>query len=87
LLGYLITMFNARKTVHKAYEASLRGLYGDDVFAATVPHAADYPEAIAARMPVAFYKPKGAAAKAILALAVELEARIKAKLDARMEAA
>jgi chromosome partitioning protein len=76
LLGYLITMFNPRKTVHKAYESSLRALYGDAVFATTVPHAADYPEAIAARKPVALYKPKGASAKAMKALADELESRL-----------
>lgn len=76
LLGYLITMFNARKTVHRAYESSLRALYRDAVFATTVPHAADYPEAIASRKPVALYKPKGASAKVMKALAEELESRL-----------
>jgi chromosome partitioning protein len=76
LLGYLITMFNPRKTVHRMYEQRLRELYGDEVFAAVVPHAADYPEAIAYRKPVAQYKPRGAAAKAIRALADELSARL-----------
>ncbi len=73
LLGYLITMFNSRKTIHQMYAKQLRELYGDDVFAAAIPHAADYPEAIAYRKPVAMYKPRSAAAKAIKALAEELE--------------
>src|SRR3954454_3014878 len=38
LLGYLITMFNPRKTVHRMYEQRLRELYGADVFAAVIPH-------------------------------------------------
>src|SRR5439155_3284218 len=79
LLGYLITMFNARKTVHRMYEERLRELYGADVFAVMIPHAADYPEAIAWRKPVAQYKPKGAPAQVIRALADELEARLQAQ--------
>ena len=43
-----------------------------------VPEAADFVEAIAQRKPVAQYKPKGAAAKAIKALADELDARLAA---------
>jgi chromosome partitioning protein len=76
LLGYLITMFNARKTVHRMYEQRLRELYGPDVFTAVIPHAADYPEAIAYRKPVALYKPRGAAAKAVRALADEAADRL-----------
>jgi chromosome partitioning protein len=76
LLGYLITMFNARKTVHRMYETRLRELYGAEVFTTVVPHAADYPEAIAYRKPVVMYKPRGAAAKAIQALADEMAERL-----------
>ena len=43
------------------------------------PHAAEFPEAIAFRKPIAQYKPKGAAAKAIKALADELLARVEAR--------
>jgi chromosome partitioning protein len=87
LLGYLITMFNPRKTVHRMYEQRLRELYGVDVFTAVVPHAADYPEAIAYRKPVALYKPKGAAAKAIRALADEMAARLVHGATPQTEAA
>jgi chromosome partitioning protein len=79
LLGYLITMAAPRKTIHQLYEERLRALYGADVFEAKVPEAVDYVEAIARRQPIAQYKPKSAAAKAIKALAEELEARLKAK--------
>jgi chromosome partitioning protein len=76
LLGFLITMWEPRKSLHQMYDARLRGLYGADVFDARVPRAADFPEAIAQRLPVAAYKPRGAAAKAIKAVADELLARL-----------
>jgi chromosome partitioning protein len=87
LLGYLITMFSPRTAIHKAYEAMLRQTYGLDVFATMVPVAVDYKEAIAQRRPVAQYKPKGAAAKMIKALAEEIMGRIVACRTAPGEAA
>jgi chromosome partitioning protein len=76
LMGYLITMFNARKSIHKMYEETLKEQYGDAVFETRIPHAAEFPEAIAYRKPVAQYKPRGAAAKAIQALADEIGRRL-----------
>jgi chromosome partitioning protein len=78
LLGYLITMVSPRRVLHQVYEEQLRGLYGDLVFTARVPEAPDYPEAISRRQTIAQYKPKGAPAKAMTALAEELLARIAA---------
>ena len=72
LAGYLLTMFDRRLGIHIAYEAKLRELYGDHVFAATMPLAKDYKEAVASRQPISQYKPKSAAAKAAQALAEEL---------------
>jgi chromosome partitioning protein len=83
LLGYLITMFNKSLAIHVAYAGNLRALYGDQVFATVVPLAKDYKEAVAARLPVAEYKPRSAAAKAIAALADELLARVGEGADAR----
>lgn len=80
LLGYLITMYAARKSIHKLYEENLRAEYGRLVFDARVPHAAEFPEAIAHRKPVSLYKPKGTAAKAVRAVADEILSRIS---DAR----
>jgi chromosome partitioning protein len=76
LLGYLITMVSPRRILHQVYEEQLRGLYGDAVFAARVPEAPDYPEAISRRQTISQYKPKGAPAKAMKALAEEMLARI-----------
>ena len=69
-------MFNPRLTIHKLYETLLREQYGPAVFETRVPYAADFKEAIAQRKPIAQYKPKGASAKAIKALADELLARL-----------
>jgi chromosome partitioning protein len=79
ILGYLITMHQPRRSVHKLYEETLRAQHGDDVFATRIPHAAEFPEAIAYRKPIAQYKPKGAAAKAIKALADELLSRLEVR--------
>jgi chromosome partitioning protein len=76
LAGYLLTMHNPRLAIHKAYEAMLRQLYGDQVLATTIPIGADFKEAVAARKPIVHHKPRGASAKAIKALADELLARV-----------
>jgi len=76
LLGFLITMYNPRLAIHKAYESMLRQLYGDSVFATTIPIGTDFKEAIALRKPIAAHKPRGASARAVKALADEVLARV-----------
>jgi chromosome partitioning protein len=76
LLGYVITMCSPRRTLHQLYEEQLRELYGPAVFAARVPESPEFPEAISRRQTIAQYKPRGAAAKAIRALAEEMLGRI-----------
>jgi chromosome partitioning protein len=78
LLGYLLTMV-AREAIHRAYEDSLREAHGGDVFAAVVPRAPLFKEAIASRRPIAQYKPKSAPARAIAAVADELLSRIESR--------
>jgi chromosome partitioning protein len=73
--GYLVSRFGARKTLHQKYLGKLRSNFGDDVFAAVIPDSIDYPEAVTVGKPVTLYKPKSGAAKAIRAVAEELEAR------------
>jgi chromosome partitioning protein len=76
LAGYLLTLFNARLAVHGAYEAMLRGQYGDQVFASAVPEAKDFKEAVALRSPVTQARPRSKAAKAMEAVAAELLGRV-----------
>lgn len=78
LLGILLTMINARRTVHQLYEERLRSAFGPAVFESRVPESVDFVEAVARRQPISEYKPKGASAKAIRALADEVLARIEA---------
>jgi chromosome partitioning protein len=87
-LGYLVTMVNTRTAVHRGYEQRLRSIYGAAVFDSMIPHSVDFKEALMARKPVSVYKPRGAAAKAMKALAEELAARLAGREDgARTEAA
>lgn len=76
-LGLLLTMFDKRLGIHVAYERHLREIYGESVFAATFPLAKDYKEAVASRQPVSLYKPRSAAAKAIVAVGEELLRRVE----------
>ncbi len=76
-LGMVLSMVQPRLGVHAAFEAELREIHGDGVFAARVPMAADIKEAIAHRRPIAMHKPRGASAKAIKAVADEMLARIE----------
>jgi chromosome partitioning protein len=77
LAGYLVTMFNKSLGIHAAYDHQLRALYGDQVFKATVPLAEDFKEAVAARQPVGYYKPRSASTKAIKAVADELLEKVE----------
>jgi chromosome partitioning protein len=76
LAGYLLTMFNPRLAIHRAYETMLRQLYGDSVLATTIPIGADFKESVAVRKPVVEHKPRGASARSIKALADELLGRV-----------
>jgi chromosome partitioning protein len=87
LAGYLITMMQARRSVHQVYAETLRRTHGASVFEASVPQSADYVEAVMARKPVGFYKPRGAAAKAVRAVAEELMTRLAAPSAGTEEAA
>jgi chromosome partitioning protein len=87
LAGLVLTMYQPRRTVSQLYADMLRRAYGDAVFAATIPESVDYVEAVAARKPVGFHKPRGAAAKAIRAVAEELLVRLETRAEGAGEAA
>ena len=75
-LGYLITLMMLRKSIHQLYEETLREQYGAAVFDTRVTDSVDYVEALNARKTVAQYKPRGAAAKTMKALAEEIDLRL-----------
>jgi chromosome partitioning protein len=78
LLGHLITRFDGRLAVHRAYEQKLRGLYGASVLEAVVPEASAFKVALACRTPVTFHAPASKAARCVNMLADELLARLAA---------
>jgi chromosome partitioning protein len=78
MLGFLLAMANKTLAVHASYEADLRDVYGAEVFTTVVPLVKDFKEAVLARKPVGLFKPRGAAAKVMAALAEEILARLDA---------
>jgi chromosome partitioning protein len=76
MLGVVVSRYGARKNVHRTYDDLLRSTYGEAVFAARIPDAIDFPEATMNHAPLAWYKPRSAAAKALAALAGEVLARL-----------
>lgn len=87
MLGVLVSRYGARKSLHQTYDELLRSRYGPAVFETRIPDAIDLPEATAHHTPLAWHKPKSAAAKAIDALAVEVLARLAASAAKTKEVA
>jgi chromosome partitioning protein len=84
---FVVSMLQTRRAVHAAFVESLRAGHGRSVFAAAIPEAVDFVEAVVALKPVGFLKPKGAAAKAVRAVAEELLARLAVPAAGAGEAA
>ena len=87
LLGYLVSMYQARRAVHRVYVEQLRAARVPSVFEAMVPMSVDYVDAVVACKPVGYHKPRGLAARAVRAVADELLARLAASAAAEEEAA
>jgi chromosome partitioning protein len=87
LLGLVLSMVQPRLGVHQVYERVLREQFGELVFAARIPLAADIKEAIARSRPVVAYKPRGASAKAYKAVWAEVESRIALEASPSVEEA
>jgi chromosome partitioning protein len=74
-LGVALTMFQ-KLAIHEAFSRSLRDSYGELVFENVVPFNVAFKECVVARQPLAIWKPKTAAAKAIDAVAAEILVRV-----------
>ena len=72
MLGVLVSMYGARKIVHQAYETCSARPTARPCSRPASPHAIDFPEATMNHTPLAWYKPRSAAAKALAALAEEV---------------
>jgi chromosome partitioning protein len=80
-LGVALTMYQAKLAIHETFARSLRDAYGDLVFQNAIPFNVAFKECVIARKPLATWKPKVAAAKAVDAVAGEILDRV-AKLRA-----
>jgi chromosome partitioning protein len=75
-LGVVLTMHQPRLALHSAYEKLMRETYGDLVLSHPVPFNVAFKECVVARKPLAYWKPKTAAAKAVDAVAEEIVDRV-----------
>ena len=86
-LGVALTMYQPRLAIHEAFARSLRETYGNLVLENAVPYNVAFKECVVARQPLATWKPKTAAAKAIDAVAGEILDRVARLRDTKTEAA
>ena len=75
LLGHLVSRYDKRLLLHRAYEQKLRSLYGDALLSAVLPEASAFKVAIACRQPVNHYSPRSTAAGFVRLLADEILTR------------
>lgn len=76
LLGHLVTRYDGRLLVHRAYEERLRTLYGATVLTTVIPEAVAFKLALAQRTPVTIACPDTKAAAAAQSLVTELIERM-----------
>lgn len=76
LLGYVRTMYSKRTALHVAFSAAIEQNFPGLLFENFIPDANPFREAIVARKPMAFFKPRLEAAKAVGRIVDEMEHRI-----------
>jgi chromosome partitioning protein len=86
-LGVVLTMFQPKLAIHATYAKVLRETYGDLVLSAAVPYNVAFKECMVVRKPLALWKPRTAAAKAIDAVAGEILDRVARLRGTKTEAA
>ena len=78
-LGHLVTRFDSRLVVHRAYEQRLREMYGDLTLDTVIPEATAFKVAVSCRKPVEYQEPGSRAAHLTRQLAREILDRIDMK--------
>jgi chromosome partitioning protein len=74
-VGVVLTMVQ-KIAIHTAFTGSMRDAYGDLILENAIPHNTAFKECAVARQPLAQWKPKGAPAKAVDAVAGEILTRV-----------
>jgi chromosome partitioning protein len=69
-------MYQPKLAIHATYAKALHDAYGDLVMGSAVPYNVAFKEVALARKPLSHWKPKGAPAKAIDAVADEVLVRV-----------
>lgn len=77
LLGHLVTRYDGRLLVHRAYEQKLRQMYGTTVLQTVIPEASAFKVSLACRQPASHYAPHSKAALAMDQFGQELLERIE----------
>jgi chromosome partitioning protein len=72
-LGYVRTVHQARTAAHISGSAEIETQFPGMLLEGSFPHAQQFREADMACMPISYYKPKCAAAKAVEAIRLEVE--------------
>jgi chromosome partitioning protein len=78
-LGHLVTRYDGRLVVHRAYEQRLREMYGDLTLNTVIPEATAFKVAVSCRKPVEYQEPTSRAAQLTRQLAREILDRIAMK--------
>ena len=86
-LGVALTMFQPRLAIHATYRDVLRDAYGSLLMENAVPFNVAFKEVVLARKPLSHWKPKGAPARAIDAVAGEILDRVAMLRGSRKEVA
>lgn len=75
-LGYVRTVYEARKSVHQIYSARIAKHFPGLLLEEAFPKAAQFEEADTARQPISVFRPRSQAAKAVERIMQEIERRI-----------
>lgn len=76
LLGHIVTRYDGRLVVHRAYDQKLRECYRESVLHTNIPEASAFKVALACRAPVSLHRPSSKAAQAVAALGGEILERV-----------
>lgn len=81
LLGHLVTRYDGRLLIHRAYEQKLRSMYGDSVLNTIIPEASAFKVALAGRTPVTYFNSRCKASRLTSDLACEIVEAIGGKMN------
>ena len=76
-LGYFLTNFDTRLSIHKAFQFKLRQLYGTEAFKTVIPARKGFKEGMAKKLPITHAAPNSEEAELMRSLFAEMVTRMK----------